>query len=197
MNLVFLNSVTSNREAFADKVIEISQKLDIDPNWLMAVMWSESGLNPQARNTKYPVNGGYATGLIQFIPSTAQHLGTTTEALYNMSNVEQLDWVYKYFRPYRDKIESFIDLYMVTFFPAAVGKKEDHILQTKNISALAISRANPIFDLNKDGKVTVGEVSEAFLKRLPAEIREAFKKKVSTFGKESGDTSGKLASVSS
>lgn len=190
MELYFINKVTSNREAFAAKVKEISKKLDIDPNWLMAVMNSESGLNPQARNTKYPVGGGYATGLIQFIPSTARHLGTTTDALYNMSNVEQLDWVYKYFRPYRDKIESFVDLYMVTFFPAAIGKKDDHVLQAKNISALAVARANPIFDLDKNGKVTVGEVTEAFLKRLPLEIREAFKKKVSTFGKGSGVTSG-------
>jgi hypothetical protein len=192
MELYFINKVKSNRDAFAAKVIEISKKLDIDPNWLMAVMNSESGLNPQARNMAYPLNGGYATGLIQFIPSTAKHLGTSTDALYNMSNLEQLDWVYKYFRPYRDKIESFIDLYMVTFFPAAVGKRNDHVLQAKNISALAIARANPIFDLNKDGKVTVGEVSEAFLKRLPEEIREAFKKKVSTFGKELGVTNGPL-----
>jgi hypothetical protein len=178
MELIFINKVLQNREAFAAKVIEISKKLDIDPNWLMAVMNSESGLNPQARNTKYPVNGGYATGLIQFIPSTARHLGTTTDALYQMSNLEQLDWVYKYFRPYRDKIESFVDLYMVTFFPAAVGKKDDHILQAKNISVLAVARANPIFDLDKNGKITVGEVSEAFLKRLPSNVREAFKKKV-------------------
>jgi hypothetical protein len=177
MSLALIDKVKTNRDAFAAKVIDISKKLEIDPNWLMVVMNSESGLNEKARNTKYPVQGGYATGLIQFIPSTAKGLGTTTDALYNMSNVEQLDYVYKYFAPYRDKIESFIDLYMVTFFPAAVGKAKDWVLKAKNIAALAVARANPIFDLDKNGSITVAEVEQAFLKRVPANLVNELKKK--------------------
>ena len=180
MSLVFIEKVKTNREAFAAKVIEISRLLGIDPNWLMVVMNSESGLNEKARNTKYPVQGGYATGLIQFIPNTAKGLGTTTDALFNMTNLEQLDYVYKYFKPYRNKIESFIDLYMVTFFPVAVGKAKDFVLQARNVAALAVARANPIFDLNKDGKLTVAEVEEAFLKRVPASMVNELKKKALT-----------------
>ena len=40
-----------------------------------------------------------ATGLIQFLPSTARGLGTTTDALAGMSSVEQLNYVEKYFDP--------------------------------------------------------------------------------------------------
>ena len=47
----------------------------------------ESRLNPQAVN---PISG--ATGLIQFMPSTARG-GTTTAVLKRMSNVQQLDYV--------------------------------------------------------------------------------------------------------
>jgi hypothetical protein len=180
MSLIFIDKVKTNKAEFEAKVIDIAAKLDINPNWLMLVMNSESGINEKARNTKYPVQGGYATGLIQFIPSTAKGLGTTTDALYNMSNVEQLDYVYKYFKPYRDKIESFVDLYMVTFFPIAVGKPSNWVLQAKNISAGAIARSNPIFDLDKNGTITVAEVEAAFLKRVPANLVEELKKKVST-----------------
>lgn len=191
MALLFINKVAENREAFEAKVKWISKQLDIDPNWLMAVMNSESGLNHRIQNTAYPVNGGFATGLIQFIPSTAAGLGTTTEALKNMSNIDQLDYVYKYFKPYADKIENFVDLYMVTFFPAAVGKPANHILSTKKISAAAVARSNPIFDLNKDSKITVAEVEEAFLKRLPEELRDLWKKKRPIGSNGSGFINGK------
>ena len=72
----FENKVTSNKEAFLQKVRLICAKLGIEPDWLMFVMNSESGLNPAAYNP----NGG-ASGLIQFMPDTAKGLGTTTEAL--------------------------------------------------------------------------------------------------------------------
>ena len=88
----FENKVTTNKEAFLQKVKLIAVKLGIDPNWLMFVMNSESGLNPAAYNP----NGG-ASGLIQFMPDTGVGLGTTTAALRQMSNVDQLDYVYKYF----------------------------------------------------------------------------------------------------
>jgi hypothetical protein len=190
MSLPLIDKVKTNKVAFENKVIHIASLLDIQPEWLMAVMNSESNLNPQARNTKYPVQGGYATGLIQFTPNTAKGLGTTTDALYAMSNIDQLDYVYKYFKPYRDRIESFIDLYMVTFFPVAVGKPKDWVLQAKNIAALAVARANPIFDLDKNGSITVGEVEEAFLKRVPAEMLASLKKKASTSSNESEGTNG-------
>ncbi|MGC8160121.1 transglycosylase SLT domain-containing protein, partial [Salmonella enterica] len=72
-----------NKVEFTDKVKTISTELGINHNWLMFVMWFESKLNPQAVN---PISG--ATGLIQFMPSTARSLGTTTDVLRRMSNVQ-------------------------------------------------------------------------------------------------------------
>lgn len=148
----FENKVTSNKEAFLQKVRLICAKLGIDPNWLMFVMNSESGLNPAAYNP----NGG-ASGLIQFMPDTAKGLGTTTEALRKMSNVAQLDYVYKYFYPYRGKMSSLYDLYLVTFFPAALGKPDSYVLQTSTLPAKVIADANPGIDLDHDDRITVGE----------------------------------------
>jgi hypothetical protein len=169
--MVYEYLVKTNQAAFLAKVTEISAKLGILPDWLMIVMKMESGINPQA----YNANGG-ATGLIQFMPSTAAGLGTSTGALIAMDNVTQLDYVYKYFKPYTGRLHSVTDLYMVTFFPVALGKSDDYVLETSSLSAGLIARANPIFDLNKDQKITVGEFKQSILSRMPNEVIEFLKK---------------------
>ena len=159
--LVYEEKVKTNREAFVVKVRAISTQMGIDPNWLMAVMNFESGMNHQAVNPK-----SNATGLIQFMPSTARGIGTSVEALKAMTNVEQLDWVLRYFRPYVGKMTSYIDVYLTVFFPAAVGKSDDWVLQTSSLSASKIAEQNHIFDVNNDGKITVGEIKSVMLNRL-------------------------------
>ncbi len=172
MSLLFENYVKSNKAEFLAKVENISAKLLIDPDWLMAVMYKESRLNEKAVNSR-----GGATGLIQFMPATAQSLGTSTAALKAMSNVEQLDYVYKYYKPYITKLNSYPDLYLATFFPAALGKADDYILQTSQLSAATIADANPGIDLNKDRKITVGEFKEYCYKQFDEATQERLKKK--------------------
>lgn len=140
---------------FAERVIEIADNLGIDPDWLMLVMYFESGLNPQAKN-RY----SSATGLIQFVEKTAKALGTSTEALYNMNALDQLVYVEKYFQPYKGKMKSFTDVYLAVFYPSAVGKDDDYVLggaETDN--SYKIANDNPIFDTNKDGQITKSEVT--------------------------------------
>jgi len=169
--MVYEYLVKSNQSAFLAKVIDISARLGINPDWLMIVMKMESGINPAA----YNANGG-ATGLIQFMPSTAVGLGTSTGALIAMDNVTQLDYVYKYFKPYAGRLFSVTDLYLVTFFPVALGKPDNYVLQTSSLSAGLIARANPIFDLNKDQIITVGEFKQSVIDRLPSEALQAIAK---------------------
>lgn len=171
--MLFESYVTENKAEFLAKVRSISSKLLIQPDWLMAVMWKESRINPRAVNS----NGG-ATGLIQFMPATARSLGTTTAALRAMSNVEQLDWVYKYYKPYISKLNSYPDLYLATFFPAALGKADDWIIHSSNLSAAAVADANPSIDLNRDRKITVGEFKEYCYKQFDAATQAILKKKV-------------------
>ena len=157
--MLFENKVNNN---FKAKVQEVSNKLGINPDWLMAVMMMESNINPQAVNL---VSG--ATGLIQFMPATAIGLGTTTAALKSMTGVQQLDYVYKYFYPYRSKLYSLYDLYMVTFFPLFVGETNpEKVIQGGGLSAGIIAKQNPTMDINKDGQVTVGEFQQYIDKRL-------------------------------
>lgn len=156
MELQFIDRVkNSNIAVFKDKLVRYSDMLGINPNWLMAIMEIESGCNPQAVNS---ISG--ATGLIQFMPATAKNLGTTTAKIKQMKGEEQLDYVYKYFKPYTGKIKNLIDCYFVVFFPMAIGKSDNWVLQTSKLSANKIAQQNKGYDLNKDGKITRGEVAQ-------------------------------------
>ena len=170
--MLYEEKVKTNKDAFISKVIAISQKLGIEPEWLMQVFVNESGVNHQAVN---PVSN--ATGLIQFMPDTATSLGTSVAALKAMTNVQQLDYVYKYLSPYVGKINSYIDLYFTVFFPLAIGKPDDWVFQTSKLAASKIATQNPVCDINKDGKLTVAEVREAMLKKVPSAWQAFFAKK--------------------
>ena len=167
MALVFENKVpASYRTDFVNKVKDISAKLGIDPNWLMAIMYWESAktFSPSIQNPSTN-----ATGLIQFMPSTARGLGTNTTDLKQMSAVQQLDWVYKYYSSYKNKLKSYVDTYFVTFFPLAVGKPDNFVLQTSNMSASLIANQNPAFDVDKNKMIQVWEVKKIMLEKLPSE----------------------------
>lgn len=159
--MLFEEYVKTNKSDFLNKVKEISDKLLINPDWLMATMKLESGINEKAVNN---VSG--ATGLIQFMPATAKNLNTTTDELLRMSNVEQLDFVYKYLLPYKGKMNDLVDVYFAVFFPSAIGKSDSYVLQTSKLSAFIIATQNAGYDLNKNGELTRGEVKQAILKRL-------------------------------
>lgn len=136
---------------FKDRVIWIGETLGVNPDYLMACMAWESGesFSPSKKN----MAGSGATGLIQFMPSTARALGTTTDALARMSAEDQLNYVYKYFRPFHGRLNNLGDVYMAILWPKGVGKSDDYVLFDRGVTY----RQNAGLDVNKDGKVTRGE----------------------------------------
>jgi hypothetical protein len=180
----FVFNFSENKEAVKQKIQSVCNALNISTDWLMLVMWQESRLNSKAVNAQKgdPTDAftrakTRATGLIQFMPNTAAGLGTSTQAIFNMNALQQLDYVYKYYLPYKSRIHNFHDLYLATFFPVAMGKPDDFVLQTSKISAATIVKQNPGFDLNKDGKITVAEFREVITRRVPAQFLDLVKKK--------------------
>lgn len=138
-------------QEFRVRVREIAGNLNIDASWLMAVMGFETGYTFSS-SIKNP--GSSATGLIQFTSATAKSLGTTTTQLARMTEVQQLDYVEKYFNQYKGRINNIGDCYMAVFWPAALGKPDSYIIAT------APSReynANRGLDVNNDGTITRGE----------------------------------------
>lgn len=162
----------ADKEAFIAEVNKVAGRLGVNPDWLMGVFWKESGLNPAA------VNGSSgATGLLQFMPATATALGTSTAALKTMSGKGQLAYVEAYLLPYMGRMRSFEEVYMAVFFPAAIGKSDDYVLQTSRLPASLVAGQNPGVDLNKDRQITVAEFREYCFKGFSATEVEALKKK--------------------
>lgn len=144
---------------FLEAVKGVAERLNCDYGDLLAVMNGESGLNPAAQNK----NGG-ATGLIQFMPSTAERLGTTTAALKQMSAMEQLPYVEELLKRCK-KMAGFAenerltggDLYALVFLPAR-AKRE--VLCERGESGNKYYEYNEATDLNHDGKITKSELQQ-------------------------------------
>lgn len=88
------------------------------------------------------------------MPSTAYGLGTTVEELYNMDGIEQLDYVRRYFSPWKNKIKSLTDCYLVVFYPSAVGKSDNYILGDTIARQELIAEQNAGLDTDKNKAIT-------------------------------------------
>lgn len=144
----------SDRSSFIDKLNNVAFKLGANPNWFMYAFNGESGLNPAAVNYVYTFSdGGHAAGINQMIPSTLRGLGYTGDwrSYSQLSGAEQLDWVYKYFKPYAGQIKSYQDLYLANFYPAFLGREPGAAFP------YSVVKANKGFDINGDGNLTLGE----------------------------------------
>lgn len=143
------------REDFEAKASRIATDLGTTPENLFKVMSFETGgeLDSKTKNKA----GSGATGLIQFMPSTAKELtgADTKEAaikiMESMTPTEQLDYVEKYLKPFKGRIKSLEDLYMAVLYPKAIGKDSDFALFKKGTTAYWQNKG---LDLNRDGVIT-------------------------------------------
>ena len=150
---------------FRNRLIQLCRKhawTNDHANWLMSAIAFETGetFSPSVKNAA----GSGATGLIQFMPSTAKGLGTTTADLAKMSAVDQLFYVEQYFRPYAKRIASLPDMYMAILLPKYIGQPDDSVLFSEGVAY----RQNSGLDTDKDGVVTkleaAAKVTEKFMK---------------------------------
>ncbi len=167
--MIYESYVKSNKTEFLQKIRKISKKLAIEPNWLMAAMKFESNINPAAVNS---ISG--ATGLIQFMPTTAVGLGTTTAQLKRMTNVQQLDYVYEYLSKFKNKMNSPVDVYLSIFYPKAVDMKINSVIGGSRSGVIASQ--NKGFDVNNDNEISKKEIQQVYYQRLP-ELSDYQKKK--------------------
>ncbi|MEL6135783.1 MAG: transglycosylase SLT domain-containing protein [Bacteroidota bacterium] len=104
---------------FEGQVRRVANQLDVPPEWLMAVMYTESKFNPSIENLK----GSGAIGLIQFTVPAVKDLNQQLNTRYYMSDIkrmtahQQMDLVFAYLKVVQDrygKFESLPDLYLGT-----------------------------------------------------------------------------------
>jgi len=151
--------------AEAAALVKVAAELKTDPAWLANAIQGESRWNPAARN---PSTG--ATGLIQFMPSTARRLGTTTAAIGRMSRLQQLPLVFAFLKPYIGRMNSQRDVYLAIFYPRFIGKPEATAFPAK------VPAQNPgiyrirdlVAKMNRNAKLPVDSVASA--KAAPASL---------------------------
>lgn len=173
MTLLFLNKVS---QAFANGVQQVADALATEANWLMFAMGFETGytFSPSIQN---PVS--LATGLIQFLPSTAAWLGTSVEALKAMSAEQQLYWVQKYLAHVQKeygRFSSYQDLYFAIFYPYAISQPDSYIIgsQEGKSKVQAIALQNKGFDLNTNQEITKAEVKQWLDGKVRSNVPEAY-----------------------
>jgi hypothetical protein len=144
-------NVIADDGAFLGAVETASQDLGINSTDLLTAISFETvgTFSPSIKNP-----GSTATGLIQFLESTAKGLGTSTAELAQMSNVEQMVYVKKYLEPYKGRMKNLGDVYMAIHWPAGVGKDDSYVMYREGSDNYAANRG---LDVSGDGTVTRGE----------------------------------------
>lgn len=162
---------------FRDRIVWISDQLQmpssLGPSALMSCIAFETGrtFSPSVRNGA----GSGATGLIQFMPSTAiafffssediKRMSASTkklngqwacDKLAKMSAEDQLNYVYRYFRPFTGRLKNLGDVYMSILWPLGVGQPDSFVLWDEG-SRPTTYRQNSGLDVNKDKRITRGE----------------------------------------
>lgn len=155
---------------FRDRVNWIGRDLHLPVDDLMCCMAWESAqtFKPNIQNAA----GSGATGLIQFMPQTAAALGTSTVALAHMTAEDQLNYVWKYFEPYRGRLKNLGDIYMAILWPAAIGKPDTYVLFDRHTGPKAYMQ-NKGLDFNKDGKITRYEAYSRVAALRPLGVKNA------------------------
>ncbi|WP_148614395.1 peptidoglycan-binding domain-containing protein [Nocardioides rubriscoriae] len=145
---------------FLRQVEAMSQRLGARPEHLMAAMSFETGgqFSSDVRNPR-----SSATGLIQFMDSTARGLGTTTGELARMTPTEQLHYVERYFEPYRGRLGSLESVY--TSILAGSPHAGDDALFTQGDRAYGPNRE---LDADHDGVITAAEATAHVRARMGA-----------------------------
>jgi hypothetical protein len=153
-----VDTTTIQDPDFKKKLEKVAGALGVKSSDLTAIFKQESGINPAAVNA---TSG--ATGLIQFMPDTARRLGTTTADLAKMDGVQQLDYVYKYFKMTGVGNGTLGDLYMAVFMPKYIGYPDSHVLGQNGASGFSgkVYAQNKGLDRNRDGAITIADIKQS------------------------------------
>ncbi|UPW30036.1 M23 family metallopeptidase [Enterobacter cloacae] len=148
-------------DAFRSKLLEVSNELSIDPNYIMACIALETG---KTFRTDIKNPGSSATGLIQFMDDTAKDLGTSTRQLRAMDHVEQMEYVKKYFKMQANNVGvpteqwTLEDVYYSIFRPKTILLGSNDIVYQRSDGDYYSK--NLYHDRNSDGKITKNEIAE-------------------------------------
>lgn len=146
------------------RLVQVCHELGLSADHVAALIAHESGWRPDAVNA-----ASGASGLIQFMPSTARALGTTVGAIRTMSALAQLELVRRYFAPVSPLAPR--DVALAAFLPSAIGRPDDAPLFHRGEAGYD---QNAALDADGDGTITAGEVRariDGVLRRAASKAR--------------------------
>lgn len=141
---------------FIEGVNQIAAELNTDPRFIISVMAFETG-DRFGSCTRNPRSS--ATGLIQFMAATATSLGTTTNRLCEMSEIEQLQYVKLYFQRCsgcRNNLDTIEKVYTAVFSGRARSDLDTVLYESPSSQYEANRELDTVFG-NSDGRITVYE----------------------------------------
>ncbi|CAA0227357.1 hypothetical protein [Tenacibaculum maritimum] len=149
---------------FRKRVVQISKRLECDPNHLMAAMALETGgkFSPSIDNglAKDADGIGYV-GLIQFGNLAIKELNKnyfiykakiTKRDLKNMTAEDQLCYVECFLSRHKGKLKTLADFYLAILWPTAVGKgnQKDYVIFEQGTDTDSAYYKNPTFHREED-----------------------------------------------
>lgn len=154
MGILNVPGLAKTSAAFVRSLLNMAERNGWSPTGIAAVIASESGFNPSAKNP-----GSSATGLLQFTEGTAKSLGTTTAAIRNMGAIDQLALVEKFFRANMPRVPSDPRDYKLVVFGRGdlVGSPDDTVVYAgndENPRMRAAYEANRSLDTGSKGYIS-------------------------------------------
>lgn len=150
-------------KGFLPALEQMCQRLDMHCQGLLSIMDYETRgtFSPRIKNPK-----GTASGLIQFTAATARSLGTSTQALRRMNQVQQLKYVERYFRRMEKEETDYgnvIDIALTIFYPKAVGRGPGYVIGRRKSTLYRQNRG--LDNSPRDGMITSREYTRRALDR--------------------------------
>lgn len=166
MNLLFSNRISKE---VADLFISRSNKIGVEPDWSTFLSEFESGLDA------YRENSFGCFSWIQFCPDfSGGNYKTINGKQYYFSDlktwspVQLLNLSFDYIEEQQNihgRFADYYEMYFAILFPEAINKPDEYVLNTQS---------NPIFDLNKDGKIMVAEVKQFLDNRVKEKVPQGY-----------------------
>jgi len=195
--MLYENYITGpDASEFKQALINTASALGYNPDWLAVLIYGESRFNAKAVNTQPSSVPGYdadgklvksagtpdsrdpytrsryrATGISQFMPATAKNLGTSNQALFNLSRTKQLNYTYAYYKNWAKAgivPKNVYEFFLINFYPVAVGKPDNFILGSERSLSVAssIAKSNPGLDYDGDGYISIKDYKKHVDKKL-------------------------------
>lgn len=141
-------------EEFTSAIENLATKYSISTDELYSVIQGESAFDMLAQNPSG------ATGLFQFMPTTAEELGTSTDAILGMSAVEQVGLYDKYLERWNYTGENRLGIMQAA--PAYASRSPDAVIYAKGTAAWS---QNPGWRSLGGGDITVQSINSYYAKQ--------------------------------